>query len=161
MRTLAAAPRAASPRAAWPLAGIVVLTALALWPWLRWALEAPPAPRAEASAGATTLPALPPLDALRETAERPLFAPTRRPAPAARAATATLGLRLEGVIAIGAERRAIIKRSDGTTARVAAGETVGEWTVRRIEPDRVELAAGTRTLELIAGRAAPTSAPPR
>jgi hypothetical protein len=148
---------AMTSRQAAPILAIAALLGLALWPWVRWATVAPGHAPGAAAAAPHTLPTLPPLEQLRETTDRPLFASGRRPAPGARAVAAPLGLRLEGVMAIGAQRRAIIKRADGTTARVVEGDTVGEWTVRRIEPDRVVLAAGARTLELVAGRAPPTS----
>jgi general secretion pathway protein N len=148
---------AATPRRAGLLlnAGIAVLLALALWPWLRWALHAPTPPNEVLAAAQATVPALPPLDQFRETAERPLFLPERRPAAAAPKIVATFGMRLEGIVAIGAERRAIVKQSDGRTARVGPGDRIGEWTVQRIDADRVVLGAGDRRLELTPQRAAP------
>ncbi|HUA55174.1 MAG TPA: hypothetical protein VMB81_23535 [Candidatus Sulfotelmatobacter sp.] len=148
---------APTSRRAAPIVAIAALLGVALFPWLRWATVTPAhAPAADAAA-TRALPVLPPLDQLRETTDRPLFAPDRRPAPGARATAAPLGLRLEGVIAIGAQRHAIIKRADGTTARVAEGDTVGAWTVRQITTDRVVLASGDRTIELAAGRAPPSA----
>lgn len=148
---------ATTPRRTAPILAIAALCGLALWPWLRWATLAPPHAPGTVAAAAHALPTLPPLEQLRETTDRPLFAPDRRPTPGARAVAAPLGLRLEGVMTIGAQRRAIIKRADGTTARVVEGDTVGEWTVRRIEPDRVVLGTDARTLELVAGRAPPAA----
>lgn len=140
-------------------AAIVVLIGLALWPWLRWTLYVPDRPSEAALAALRTLPGLPPLEHFRETAERPLFAPDRRPAAAVQPSIA-FGMRLEGVVAIGAERCAIVKLSDGRTARVGPGERIGEWTVQRIESDRLFLEAGDRRLELAPQRAAPGSARP-
>ena len=142
---------------------IVVLVSLALWPWARWALYVPDRPSDAAVAAQRALPVLPPLERFRETAERPLFAPDRRPAAAP--SLATFGMRLEGLVAIGAERRAIVKLSDGRTARVGPGERIGDWTVQRIEPDRLVLEADGRRLELTPQRSAPggarpTAAPP-
>jgi hypothetical protein len=57
---------------------------------------------------------------------------------------------------IGTEKRAIIKQADGRTARVSEGGTVGDWTVRQIERDRVLLVAGDRHLELTPQRARPS-----
>jgi hypothetical protein len=148
-------------RRALPIAAIVALVALALWPWLRWASETPARPAVSAMPASLRLPALPSLEQLRETAERPLFAPDRRPAATTHPAAVPLGFRLEGVVAIGTHARAIIKRPDGTTARVVEGDTVGEWTVRRIEPGRVVLTASERRLELTVGRPAPAGTPTR
>jgi len=133
-------------------AAIVVMLALAIWPWARWALREPERRSESATTQATAAPALPPLDAFRDIAERPLFSPSRRPSAAA-LAVAPQGLRLEGVLVVGAEKRAIIKQADGHTARVVEGETVGEWTVREIDRDHVLLVAGDRRLELTPRRA--------
>jgi hypothetical protein len=131
-------------------ASLVVLLALAAWPWLRAPssdLRATPATSRSAA-----LPTVPALDSFRETIDRPLFAPDRRPTAAVRAAPAQ-GLRLEGVMVIGATKRAVIKQADGRTARVGEGDTVGEWTVREITADTVVLSAGERRLELTPQRA--------
>jgi hypothetical protein len=133
---------------------IVVLLALAVWPWARWALHEPDRRPAIASSPSTIVPALPPLDAFREIAERPLFFPSRRPSASAPVA-GLQGMRLEGVLVVGAEKRAIIKQADGRTARVAEGDMVGEWTVRQIERERVLLVAGERRLELTPRRPGP------
>jgi general secretion pathway protein N len=131
-------------------ATLVLLLALTAWPWLR-----APAPDRRTQPGAArgaALPVLPPLEQFRETTERPLFAPNRRPTAAVRAAP-PLGLRLEGVMVIGSTKRAVIKQADGQTARVGEGDRVGEWTVREITADRVMLGAGERRLELAPQRA--------
>jgi hypothetical protein len=135
-------------------AAIAVLLALAAWPWARWALHEPDRHPAVAAAAAAAPATLPPLEAFREIAERPLFAPSRRPSATASPA-APQGLRLEGVLVVGAEKRAIIKQADGHTAHVREGETVGEWTVREIERERVLLVSGDRRLELTPRRAGP------
>jgi hypothetical protein len=132
-------------------AAIVVMLALATWPWARWALREPERRPESATTQSAAAPALPPLDAFRDIAERPLFSPGRRPSAAA--LVVAQGLRLEGVLVVGAEKRAIIKQADGHTARVVEGETIGEWTVREIDRDRVLLVAGDRRLELTPRRA--------
>jgi general secretion pathway protein N len=137
-------------------AAIVVLAGLTLWPWLRWAVQAPDQAPASANAAPLAPPALAPAEQFREIAERPLFAPDRRPSATARPAAAPLGLRLEGIIAIGGVKRAIIKQADGRSARVGEGDTLGEWTVRRIESDRVVLGGAERELELVPARRPPT-----
>jgi Tfp pilus assembly protein PilP len=64
-----------------------------------------------------------------------------------------MGLRLEGVMAMGDTKRAVIKQGDGQTARVGVGDKVGEWTVREIAADKVVLGTGDRKLELVPQRA--------
>lgn len=132
-------------------AALVLLLGLAAWPWLR--APAPDLRTAPTAARTAALPPLPALDQFRETTERPLFAPERRPSAAARAAPPQ-SLRLEGVMVMGATKRAVLKLADGKTARVGEGDKVGEWTVREITADTVILVAGERRLEL-----APTRAP--
>jgi hypothetical protein len=145
---------ASAPRDALLGAAIMALLAFAVWPWARWALHEPDRRSEIAAVPSTAPPALPPLEAFRDIVERPLFTPNRRPSTTAPAATPQ-GLRLEGVIVVGAQKRAIIKQADGHTARVGEGETVGEWTVRQIESERVLLVAGDRRLELTPRRAGP------
>ena len=128
---------------------LVVLAALAVWPWLR--APGPDLRSQSAAPHAAALPVLPALEQFRETTDRPLFAPNRRPSAAVQAAP--MGLRLEGVMVIGDAKRAVIKQSDGQTARVVVGDKVGEWTVREITGEKVVLAAGDRRLELTPQRA--------
>jgi hypothetical protein len=135
-------------------AAIVVLLAVAVWPWARWALHEPDRRPEVAAAAAPAASALPPLEAFRDIAARPLFVPSRRPSATA-SPVAPQGLRLEGVLVVGAEKRAIIKQADGHTAHVREGETIGEWTVRQIERERVLLVSGDRRLELTPRRAGP------
>jgi hypothetical protein len=142
-----------APRDAALWATVAVLLALAAWPWLAWAVRAPDRLAAATAAPAAIPAPLPPLDAFREIAARPLFTPDRRP-PAHAPVRVSQELRLEGVVVIGAEKRAIIKQADGRTARVSEGGTVGDWTVRQIDRDRVLLVAGDRRLELTPHRAA-------
>ncbi len=111
---------------------LVVLAALAVWPWLR--APGPDLRSQSAAPHAAALPTLPALETFRETTDRPLFAPNRRPSAAD-------------------IKRAVIKQSDGQTARVVVGDKVGEWTVREITGEKVLLAAGDRRLELTPQRA--------
>jgi hypothetical protein len=157
---LAAAP--AERRVGVTLAGAIVLAlALAMWPWLRPLGSATVDAASERPSAAVAGLALPPLDQFRETAERPLFAPSRRPSATIAPAAAPLGFRLDGVIIMGAQKRAIIKQADGRTARVGEGDKIGEWVVRQIESDRVVLAAGERRLELTPHRGRSGGASPR
>jgi hypothetical protein len=139
-----------APREALLGTALVALLACAAWPWARWAVHAGDRPPPAQAAAPAAAPRLPALEAFADIAARPLFTPNRR---AATTAAAPLGLRLEGVLVMGAEKRAIIKSADGHTARLGEGDTVGEWTVRTIEPDRVLLVAGERRLELTPRRA--------
>ena len=137
---------------AWPLAvANLMLLAAAAWPWLQHA--APPV-RIAASRGAAEarLAPLPPLAEFAATVERPLFSPTRRPAPGAAAGVAGGGrFRLQGVMIAGSARRALIADSTGgKTVDVAEGDSFEGYKVARIERDRVILSApsGETVLEL-------------
>ena len=145
---------ARSPREAAFAATIAILLGLAVWPWARWAARTPDRLGAIAATQPALPAPLPPLDAFREIADRPLFTPDRRP-PARARPVVSQDLRLEGVVVIGTQKRAIIKQADGRTARVGEGETVGDWTVRQIERDRVVLVAGDRRLDLTPQRGLP------
>jgi general secretion pathway protein N len=141
------------------LGALVVLgAAAAVWPWI-----APPVPAVRASAPPTAKQAppavapLPPLASYAATIERPLFAPSRRPAPGAAAAPSSeTRFRLLGVVATGAKRRAFL--ADGTRRIEAAeGEVVDGWTIKQIGQDRVLLTspAGETTLKLKAASVEP------
>ena len=92
-----------------------------------------------------------PLAEYGETAARPLFAESRRPAaPEAAPAPRRPSLRLEGVMVIGAAKHAVLKDTAGNRRfRVGEGDEAAGWTVRRIERDRVLLVSpeGELTLE--------------
>jgi hypothetical protein len=143
---------ALAPREALSAGAAVLLALLALWPWARWALHTPEQLPEIAPVVSSAPAALAALETFADIAQRPLFTPGRRPSPATPVA-APQGLRLEGVIVMGAEKRAIIKQADGRTARLGEGDTIGEWTVRRIDPDHVLLVAGDRRLDLTPRRA--------
>jgi hypothetical protein len=83
-----------------------------------------------------------------ETTARPLFTPTRRPAPAqAVAANSTAMVKgqftLTGVTIAGDTKIALLReKSSGRVVRVEQGKEVNGVTVANIEPDRVTLAQG-------------------
>ena len=142
-------------------AASVAAAALALLPWLpESARSARPAAAPGAAEDTPALLALPPLAALGETRERPLFSPSRRPAPgAAAAAEGALDTRyrLEGLIAVGGARRAVIAAvKGGHTETLAEGDTLDGWRLTRIASDHVDFAspAGAATLRLNAAGAA-------
>jgi hypothetical protein len=103
------------------------------------AVEAPPGP--------------PPLAALREVVERPLFSDTRRPAPpeapkeaapAKPLAASVLGI----FLAPGARRAVLEVGQPPQVVRVGEGDRVEGWTVSRITIDSVELARGSARQEI-------------
>lgn len=131
-------------------AATVALATVATWPFLSEAgpettSGAPAAPAASttASAALDSRLALPPLDSFADIAARPLFSPARRPGVAAAPVVATRvpNLRLDGILAIGARKTAILKDTTANrTVRAAEGDKLdGGWTVDRIERDRVRL----------------------
>jgi hypothetical protein len=83
-----------------------------------------------------------------ETAARPLFIPTRRPAPEAPAAGKNSFQKgqyvLQGVIAVGDNRVAMLReKSNGKIHRVQAGNDMNGVKVAQIEPEQVTLTVGT------------------
>jgi len=132
-----------------------VLVALAVWPWL---LSTAPARSAAAgtdtaATAAPALPALPPVARFAAISERPLFSPSRKPAPGEKAAPAGPGIeqryRLLGLMNTGDSRRALLAEGKRRFA-IAEGGSLEGWRVARIEHDRVVLssAAGEAVLSL-------------
>lgn len=116
------------------------------------------------------LAAVLPEQAYPETANRPLFAPTRRPAPVAPAAAAQTMARgqyvLQGVIVAGDNRIALLReKSSGRIHRVEKGrELTGGVRVAKIDHEAVTLAQGgeQEVLPLLVQRASaagPVAAP--
>ena len=104
-----------------------------------------------------------------ETANRPLFTPTRRPAPAAAQASATPAMNkgqftLTGVTIVGETKIALLReKSSGRVVRVEQGKDVNGITVAKIEPDRVTLTQGGDqevVAMLVSKGAPPPTAPP-
>lgn len=91
-----------------------------------------------------------PLTLYPEVLERPLFSPTRRPAPAttglaAPAVTPDLPT-LRGVMLAKGRRVALLDTGDASNpSRVTEGTRIGAWTVERIEADRIVLRAADGT----------------
>jgi general secretion pathway protein N len=81
-----------------------------------------------------------------ETASRPLFTPTRRPAPAAPVAGGSMAkgqFTLQGVIGIGGLQIALLReKSNGRVHRVEKGKEVNGITLSAVEPDKVTLSQG-------------------
>lgn len=113
--------------------------------------------------------AAPPLTAFAEVVERPLFAPTRRPArPAFPEEEIALepspeepdqiGFSLVGIALSEAGRVALVRRyEDGKVFRVAEGGEVLGWTVSAIKPRQAVFRRGDRreTLEMMFGASSP------
>jgi len=139
------------------LAAVGVLLVLVIAAEIAWGLRS--APPGAAAAGAT--PAftesklLPPIASTSaeqtypETGSRPLFSPTRRPAPQA-TSTSTIAKGqyvLQGVIIVGDQRVAMLreKAAPGRLYRVEKGRDVNGVKVSEIEPQRVTLQVGDDT----------------
>ncbi len=91
--------------------------------------------------------AMVPEQAYPETTARPLFTPTRRPAPPdnspSRPAFNPGQFVLQGVIVVGEARTALLKeKTSGKIHRVESGKELNGITVERIEPTEVTLAMG-------------------
>jgi len=114
-----------------------------------WSGKTAPTTKAPAAADAKLVPPVAvvvPDQAYPETASRPLFTPTRRPAPAAPsvANTMTKGqFTLMGVIAVGNQRTALLReKSGGKVHRVERGKEINGLTLSAVENDQVTLAQG-------------------
>ena len=112
---------------------------------------AAPPPMASAAAFAFAMPAL---ESLAATRDRPLFSPSRRPpGPDAGEAGAPAGdaanLVLLGTLTAPGGGRALLRLPDGQTgAWLGVGDTAGGWRVVSIDKDSVEVEADGRRLEL-------------
>jgi len=106
--------------------------------------------KAAASPDAKLLPPVvtqAPEQAYPEMAARPLFTPTRRPAPAepnqGKQSFARGQFVLQGVIVVGDQRTALLKeKSTGKVHRVDRGKDLNGILVERVEPTEVVLASG-------------------
>ena len=145
-------------------AAVIVCVALAAWPWL-----APPVPTTgplaapPASAPTSALTALPPLAGYSAIVERPLFAPSRRPAPGAQPAlgqSIESRYRLLGIVATGPKKKAFV--ADGAhRIEITEGETLDGWMVKEIGPDRIVLSSPAGEAALKLKPAAPEPAKPQ
>jgi hypothetical protein len=83
--------------------------------------------------------------------ERPLFTPSRRPAPGVSAISPTIEsrYRLVGIMGNGAKRKAFVAEGPRRT-EITAGDRLDGWTVKEIGQDRVVLTspAGEAVLKL-------------
>jgi hypothetical protein len=136
------------------LTGVAALLAIAIG--LELATGSPASNGAAAQAKAAASPdakLLPPVlaqapeQAYPEMAARPLFTPTRRPAPVepsqGKQTFAKGQYILQGVIVVGDQRTALLKeKTTGKVHRVDRGNDLNGITVERVEPTEVVLASG-------------------
>lgn len=143
------------------LAGIAALLAVVLMAELgsgagdrtRIAASAPPRVAASPAKLLPPVPATVPERAYPETGARPLFTPTRRPAPAVAATPAAQMAKgqftLQGVMIAGAQRTAFLReKSSGKIHRVDKGRQVKGITVAEVEAEKVTLAQDGEKEEL-------------
>ena len=106
-----------------------------------------------------------PEQAYPETTARPLFVPTRRPAPVETVAKSSFERGqyvLQGVIVVGDQRTALLKeKTSGRIHRVDKGKDLNGITVEAVEPTKVTLAMGgeRETLNLSVQKAGGPGAP--
>jgi hypothetical protein len=134
-------------------AGLALVVELA-FPW-----EQPPsAPAAAAAAPGELRHPEPPVPiAYAAIAEHPLFHPSRQPwvappppaPPAAHAAPPPPDYFVSGVVLSGSARSAIVKQSGAAkTMLVSEGDTLGGWTLRRIDATGLHFEAAGQTYDL-------------
>jgi hypothetical protein len=116
------------------------------------------APAAPAPLSVALLPEYQPSatpDKNKDAVERTLFNPTRRPAPQAAVAEAKSTMKrgqfaLSGTIVVEGKTTAFLKETNGgKPRRVTQGEVINGMTVASIAPDRIKLALGNETEELV------------
>jgi len=108
--------------------------------------------------------AMPPLRSFAEVLARPLFSPTRRPAPDAQAASEaqSSGLTLVGIVISPSEHHALIEHGQPPRLeRVVEGQQLDGWTVEAILPDAVTFRRADQSLELKAKDAPPPPQAPQ
>lgn len=128
--------------------GVIAATALVF---------AAPATGAAQQTRATEEPQLPPIEALSETVERPLFLPNRRPPTVEETVeeseAAESGLfTLVGIIVSPNQKIALVKvRGSQEVLQLSEGQQANGWTVLEIRPGNVifESKDKTETIELI------------
>lgn len=124
---------------------LALLLGLALWPWL--APEAGSAPRPEKpTAPPPALTVLPPQANFTAIVDRPLFSPSRRPAPGAGSGNRGSGIearyQLLGLVVSENVRRAWLAEGE-RHFDVGEGDKLDGWTVTRIQQDRIVLTSAT------------------
>ena len=125
----------------------------------------PPAPNVAERATPAAPFAMPPFETYAEVTARPLFFPTRRPAPVQAASADRVDVQslvLVGVILAESGNAALIARANLPGARrIVVGEEIEGWTLAQIDPDRVVLRSGNTQAELRLKDRKPGQSPPR
>jgi hypothetical protein len=115
-----------------------------------------------------TIPAVNPDQEYAETGNRPLFIPTRRPAPAQVTPTTASAMNkgqfvLTGVTIAGPMKIALLReKSSGRVVRVEQGKDVNGITVAQIDPEQVTLTQGgdQEVVQLLVTKGTPAPAAP-
>ena len=150
------------------VAAVLVLLLIALWAGFgegaTWNDNAAPA-RLPPVGATTPAPAVPPLDRYAEVWQRPLFSPTRTPAPAAAGEGASSSdLQLTGVIILPHLKMAILHdRTNGKDYRAVEGQPSHEGPVLvELHPRSavIEVSGSRQELQLVPGPAPNAGAPP-
>jgi len=106
---------------------------------------------------------LPAMDTFAEVTERPLFSPTRKPAPLEAVPDAggnVNGFFLTSIVVDGGQREALIQHGHPPAlSRLIEGQSVEGWTVQSIEADRVVLQRAGTAQELKLKDRPPTQRP--
>ena len=127
---------------------IVVIAVEASFGGALWPAQAVPAARTAPVMEAKMLPpiaSVAPEQAYPESAARPLFTPTRRPAPTAPTVANTMvkgQFTLQAVFAIGDQRIALLREKSGKVHRVERGKEINGVTLAAVANDQVTLAQG-------------------
>jgi len=103
-----------------------------------------------------------------ETGNRPLFTPTRRPAPSAVAAAQPSAMAkgqytLTGVTIVGPLKIALLReKSSGRVIRVEEGKDLNGITVAQVDPEQVKLTQGgdQEVVQLLVTKGGPQAPPP-
>jgi hypothetical protein len=153
------------PRARRLLASVGVLalaTGLTAWLAVDGELVRPQSPEMTAAPAATASESrvLAPMSAFAAIADRPLFAPTRRPLPQSPPVapiveakpppvpTPTLSAALVGIVISPDGRFAVLRWPDGKSTTVAEGAAVEGWLLKQVMPDRALFVSGSTSTEV-------------
>jgi len=149
------------------VAAVLVLLLIALWAGFgegaTWNDNAAPA-RLPPVGATTPAPAVPPLDRYAEVWQRPLFSPTRTPAPAAAGEGASSSdLQLTGVIILPQLKMAILHdRTNGKDYRAVEGQPSHEGPILvELHPRSavIEVSGSRQELQLVPGPTPESGAP--
>jgi general secretion pathway protein N len=96
--------------------------------------------------------ALPPFQSYAVVTERPLFTPSRHPAPtqtSSQPASESSAIVLTGIVIAGDDKVALVADTNaGSLARYREGQTIGGWTLVAIQQDRIVIERGATRREI-------------